>query len=76
MAGLLWLLAVLGTTSVLSLGDGEDATAAEPFAEPKIDRYGNQVHEAVGDYRVDQRGVLYERHAPDKPLPKLGPPGT
>jgi hypothetical protein len=39
-----------------------------------IDVFGNEVDEAVGDYRVDARGDLYERHSPDTEVPKLAPP--
>jgi len=39
-----------------------------------IDVFGNEVDEAVGDYRVDARGDLYERHSPDTEVPKLRPP--
>jgi len=39
-----------------------------------IDVFGNEVDEAVGDYRVDVRGDLYERHSPDTEVPKLRPP--
>jgi hypothetical protein len=45
-------------------------------AAPRVDLYGNEVHEAVGDYRVDRRGELYERHAPDTAVLRLRPPGT
>lgn len=45
-------------------------------AAPRVDIYGNDVHEAVADYRVDTRGELYERHAPDTAVLRLGPPGT
>jgi hypothetical protein len=35
---------------------------------------GNEVDDAVGDYRVDRRGEMYERHAPDTALLHLGAP--
>jgi len=38
-----------------------------------IDVFGNEVDEAVGDYRVDPRGDLYERHSPDTEVPRLRP---
>jgi hypothetical protein len=53
---------------------GIEDTAAE--AEPHLDVHGNQVDEAVGDYRVDPLGDLYERHSPDTALLKLGAPGV
>jgi hypothetical protein len=39
---------------------------------PRVDLNGNEIDDAVGDYRVDGRGELYERHAPDTALPHLG----
>ena len=48
----------------------------ERVSQPRIDIYGNQVDPAVGDYRIDPRGGLYERHAPDTAVLKLGPPST
>src|SRR5688572_21049651 len=41
-----------------------------------IDIYGNRIDYAVSDFRVDLRGDLYERHAPDTAVLKLGPPST
>jgi hypothetical protein len=41
-----------------------------------IDIYGNDVDDAVGDYRIDPRGELYEDHSPDTALLKLGSPST
>lgn len=42
----------------------------------RLDRYGNEVEDAVGDYRLDRRGEMYELHSPDTALPQLGPPST
>jgi hypothetical protein len=39
-----------------------------------IDVFGNEVDEAVCDYRVDVRGDLYERHSPETEVPRLRPP--
>jgi hypothetical protein len=43
-------------------------------AEPRVDVNGNEIDDAVSDYRVDREGALYERHAPDTELPRLDPP--
>jgi hypothetical protein len=51
------------------------ATQATPAA-PRVDLYGNEIHQAIGDYRVDPRGELYELHAPNTAVLRLGPPGT
>ena len=40
----------------------------------RIDRYGNEVDRAIGDYRIDHTGDLYEQHSPSTELPKLAPP--
>jgi hypothetical protein len=45
-------------------------------AEPQLDVWGNQVDEAVGDYRMDSKGGLYESHSPGTSLLKLGAPGV
>jgi hypothetical protein len=45
-----------------------------PVPVDRVDLFGNQVDAAVNDYRVDPRGDLYERHAPDTEVLKLGSP--
>jgi hypothetical protein len=64
------------TTSVL-----DDLLKSTPlrnkdWAEPRVDLNGNDVDDAVGDYRVDRSGEMYERHAPDTAMTHLGPAGT
>lgn len=69
-------------TTSISIPLVEDAAAeeatptADPYRQPQFDLYGNQIDEAVGDYRVDPRGDLYEQHSPDTAILKLGPPGA
>ncbi len=46
----------------------------EDWAPARVDVNGNEIDDAVGDYRVDLRGEMYERHAPDTALPRLGEP--
>jgi hypothetical protein len=43
---------------------------------PNTDIYGNRVERAVGGYRVDVRGDLYEEHNPDTAVLELGPPSS
>ena len=43
---------------------------------PTTDMYGNDVQRAMGGYRVDLRGDLYEEHSPDTAVLKLGPPSS
>ena len=60
-----------------------EAVAGEPLVEaddpdegpdPRFDLFGNEIEEAVADYRIDLRGGLYERHSPDTAVPRLGVP--
>ena len=53
---------------------GNDLLRDDEVAQPTVDLFGNEIDEAVGDYRVDIRGDIYERHSPDTEVPKLGPP--
>ena len=59
------------------------AVAGEPQVETddsgdapdsRFDLFGNEIEEAVADYRIDLRGGLYERHSPDTAVPRLGSP--
>lgn len=43
---------------------------------PRTDLYGNQIDSAVGDYRIDIRGDIYEHHDPDTAVTALAPPGV
>ena len=48
------------------------APGDDDWDQPRVDLNGNEIDDAVGDYRIDGRGELYERHAPDTALPHLG----
>src|SRR5688572_13197435 len=41
-----------------------------------VDRYGNQIEDAMGDYRVDPRGDIFERHSPTTAVPRLPDPSV
>jgi hypothetical protein len=43
-------------------------------ADPRFDLFGNEIEEAVADYRIDLRGSVYERHSPETAVPRLGSP--
>jgi hypothetical protein len=43
-------------------------------AEPHVDVYGNEIEDAVSDYRIDPAGDVYERHSPETEVPRLAPP--
>ena len=42
--------------------------------EQDVDAYGNEVSNAVAEYSLDPAGALYEVHAPQVEIPKLGSP--
>jgi len=44
--------------------------------EPGVDLLGNDVENAVADYRVDLGGDVYERHSPETAIPRLGSPSS
>ena len=62
------------TTSVLDVGASALPQRDDDWAEPRVDLNGNEIDAAVGDYRVDMRGEMYERHAPDTALIHLSAP--
>jgi hypothetical protein len=53
--------------------DAPHADFGEPAA-PRVDLYGNQIEEAVTDYRVDFYGDIYERHSPETAVVELTAP--
>jgi hypothetical protein len=72
------LLAFLAGRHNTTVSHADELTVEiqERVSPPRFDIYGNQVDPAVGDYRVDPLGGLYERHAPDTAVLKLGPAST
>ena len=49
--------------------------ASRDAADPEgPDAYGNEVTNAVAEYSLDPAGDLYELHAPQIELPRLGSP--
>ena len=62
------------TTSVLDDAVKYGTMHDDDWADPRVDLNGNEIDNAVGDYRVDPRGEMYERHAPDTALTHLGAP--
>jgi hypothetical protein len=51
-----------------------EVIGADAASEPRVDLYGNEIEEAVGDYRIDVRGDIYERHSPDTEVTQLAAP--
>ena len=52
----------------------DDTTQPDTDAERAFDLYGNEVTVAVAEYKLDAAGRLYEAHAPQSELPRLGSP--
>ena len=66
--------AVWSTTSVIDNVRRTLPARDNDWADPRIDLNGNEIDDAVSDYRVDRRGEMYERHAPDTALLRLSAP--
>jgi len=47
-----------------------------PGREPTVDLYGNEVTDAVAEYRLNSRGALYEEHSPQTEVPRLKAPAS
>jgi hypothetical protein len=47
-----------------------------PAPEGRPDLYGNDITDAVANYKSDRTGGVYEEHSPQTELPKLTPPTT
>ena len=63
------------TPTVLD-GDPVPTSGVSRVNSPNLDIYGNEVDRAVGGYRADPLGELYEEHNPDTAILKLGPPSS
>jgi hypothetical protein len=46
----------------------------EPETDTRVDLYGNEIEQAIGDYRVDFHGDIYERHSPETAVADLSAP--
>ena len=68
-----WALPRTGAVTGGSRLEPGDSNGSRP---PLLDLFGNEIEEAVADYRFDLRGGVYERHSPDTAVPKLGSPAT
>jgi hypothetical protein len=49
-------------------------TSRDAGGEEGVDAYGNEITNAVAEYSLDPAGALYERHAPQVEIPRLGSP--
>jgi hypothetical protein len=57
-----------------NIPESSDVLEGGTAPEPRVDLYGNEIEPAVGDYRIDFRGEVYESHAPDVEVTRLAPP--
>jgi len=62
-----------GHASSMAL-DSEALQQLLKAGEPHLDIYGNEIEDALGDYRIDPAGDVYERHSPETEVARLGPP--
>jgi hypothetical protein len=82
IVGLLWLTMLIVVAGAWSAGassvEKPGISLLEPVAPtpPRVDLYGNEVENAIGDYRIDFDGEVYERHSPDTEVARLGSPST
>ena len=49
---------------------------ASDLGQSSVDLFGNDVSDAVAEYKLDATGSLYEVHSPQTEVPKLGSPKT
>lgn len=64
-----------GTTAVSDPADSAELPW-DGGESHRVDRYGNPIETAIGDYRIDRSGEMYERHSPDTAVPRLGVPSA
>jgi len=67
-------VSIWDTTSVSDGEAGESSSVGNDRQQPQFDLFGNEIEPAMADYRVDRRGAVYERHAPETAVPRLGSP--
>jgi hypothetical protein len=64
------------TAPVLDDTRYSEGFGAQSAAPPRLDLYGNEIENAIGDYRIDIRGDIYERHSPDTEVTRLAAPSS
>jgi hypothetical protein len=57
-------------------GRGAAPVEHEPRSTPRVDLFGNEIEDALADYRIDLRGSVYERHSPETAVAALGSPSS
>jgi hypothetical protein len=76
---LVWVLILLAVAAIPAVWEPD--ADSQKFMEPqpagfRLDLFGNEVSDAVGDYRIDRRGEVYEWHSPDTAVLRLRPAGV
>lgn len=73
--GTVWSAVVRPASSLNLQGPNTAVTdlldAISTPVEPRVDVYGNEIDDAVSDYRIDPRGDVYESHSPDTEVSRL-----
>ena len=76
LGGVVVVAFLAGRTPAVSSAASQPTSGDPLVIAPNIDIYGNPVELAVGGYRVDFRGDLYEEHNPDTAVLELGSPSS
>lgn len=64
------------STPTVSAVTDENYTPEKGGRAQRLDRFGNRIDRAFGDYRVDPRGELFEWHSPNTAVSRLADPST
>ncbi len=76
LGGLVVVAFLAGRTPAVWSASPQPTSEVTPVIAPNVDVYGNPVEAAVGGYRVDFDGDLYEEHNPDTAVLALGSPSS
>ena len=76
LGGVVVVAFLAGRTPAVSSASPQPAKVDPLVIAPNLDIYGNPVEPAVGGYRVDFEGDLYEEHNPDTAVLELGSPSS
>jgi hypothetical protein len=57
-------------------GVGAPSVEDSDSSEPRVDLMGNEIEDALADYRIDLGGDVYERHSPETAVSNLGSPSS
>jgi hypothetical protein len=55
---------------------GDPRVEGGDLTDRRFDLLGNEVENAVADYRIDRGGEVYERHSPETAVARLGSPSS